>query len=224
MKKVSLLLFCIVVIFCFSSCFQIIEEINVKANGTGNAVITLNLSASKSKVASIMLMDSINGYEVPSEAKITRELNEAVAYLSKVKGISNVKKSTDFDNYIVTISFSFQNVANINNLTQVILQKQKVKSANFSSYSYLPASRQFKRIYKYVPDAKKQYDGLKNKDKEIFKSAIFTSIYRFDFPVTGSTNGLAKISKSKKAVMLQTPVIDLINGKANISNTLQLGK
>ncbi len=219
-----LLLICILLVFSFSSCFQIIEEINVKANGSGKAVITLNLSASKSKVASIMLMDSINGYDVPSEAKINKELNEAVAFLCKVKGISDVKKTTDFNNYIATISFSFQNVSNINNLTQAILQKQKVKSTNFSSYTYSAANKQFKRIYKYAPDARKQYEALKSKDKEVFKTAIFTSIYRFDFPIVSSANSKAKISKSKKAVMLQKPVIDLINGSANISNTLQLGK
>src|SRR3982750_2374922 len=84
----------------FSSCFEVIEEISMRNDGTGDVVLTINLSQSRTKVASVMLLDSVQGYKVPSKQKIQQELSEAVAYLKKSEGISNVKSSSDFNSYI----------------------------------------------------------------------------------------------------------------------------
>ncbi|MDO7743668.1 MAG: hypothetical protein MUP99_07845, partial [Pedobacter sp.] len=94
------------ILCCFSSCFQVIEEINVTSNGSGTVTLTVNLSSSKAKVASIMLLDSINGYKVPTKQKIQQEMDEVVVYLKNSPGIGNVTKRVDFDNYIATVSFS----------------------------------------------------------------------------------------------------------------------
>ncbi|MNL36031.1 hypothetical protein D3C87_1580960 [compost metagenome] len=60
--------------------------------------------------------------------------------------------------------------------------------------------------------------------KKIFKDAAYVSIYRFEQPVALSTNPLTKISKSKKAVMLNTGILGLINGKTDISNRITIAK
>jgi hypothetical protein len=206
----------------FSSCFQVIEEINLKNDGTGQAQITLNLSQSKAKIASILLMDSINGYKVPSEKDIYRLMNEAVDFLNKKEGITNITKSVDLKNYILSVKFNFNDVTNLNNLTQQLLKEQKIKSVNVSSYTYDKKINIFKRNYQYVSDAKKEYNKLKAEDKAIFKTATFTSIYRFDRTIASSSNPLCKQSPSGKAVMLNTPVMELINGQTNISNIVQL--
>lgn len=213
-----------VLITIFSSCFQVIEEINLKSDGTGQAQITLNLSQSKAKIASILLLDSINGYRVPSEKDISRFMNETVDFLSKKEGISNITKSVDLKNYILSVKFNFNDVSNLNNLTQQLLKEQKIKSVNISSYTYEKKSNIFKRNYQYVSDAKKEYNKLKTEDKAIFKTATFTSIYRFDRTIASTSNPLCKQSPSGKAIMLNTPVMELINGQSNISNTIQLAQ
>ena len=114
LKQFYKLLLFIVLIPFLSSCFEVIEEIAMKNDGTGDVVLTINLSQSKTKVASVMLLDSVQGYKVPSKQKIQQELNEAVAYLRKSEGISNVKSTSDFNNYIATISFSFKDVSWLN--------------------------------------------------------------------------------------------------------------
>ena len=48
-----------------SSCFDIVEEIDLNENGSGTYGITLNLSQSKIRLSSIMLLDSSQGYKVP---------------------------------------------------------------------------------------------------------------------------------------------------------------
>jgi hypothetical protein len=222
LKKAVLNVCFISVLFCFSSCFEVIEEINLKNNGSGNATITLNLSKSKTKVASIMLLDSIKGYKVPTKQKIQKELDEVVIYLENTQGISNVKKSLDLENYIASVSFGFKDISNINHVNQNILKKLKIKSASNSSYTYSPAKNVFTRNYEYMNEAAVQYKKLKDDVKNIFKDAFYTSIYRFENGITSYNNKTASLSKSKKAIMLKTSVLDLINGKTNISNTIQL--
>jgi len=219
----KLLLF-VLLIPALSSCFEIVEEINMRNNGTGDVTLTINLSQSKTKVASVMLLDSIQGYKVPSKQKIQSELAEAVAYLKKSEGISNVKSSSNFTNYIATISFTFKDVSNINNITKNILAKQKIKATNTSSYSFNKATKVFSRKYQPVANAKSEFNKLKNQDKAVFNGAMYTSIYRFESPVTNVTNPASNLSKSKKAVMLKSSIINLINGKVNVSNQIQLLK
>lgn len=214
----------ILVLGVFSSCFQIIEEINVANDGSGTVNLTVNLSASKTKVASLMLLDSVNGYKVPTKQTIQKEMDEAVAYLKSSPGITNVKKTLDFENYIATVSFTFKNISNINNVNQNVLKKMKIKAINNSSYSFNPGTGVFQRRYTHTKEALIEYNKLKPEVKNVFKEANYTSIYRFEKPVTASVNPLAKISKTKKAVMLNLGIMGLINGKTNISNQITLSK
>jgi hypothetical protein len=223
-QKTPFLLFLLLVSLFLTSCFQVIEEISLKADGSGEAKITLNLSQSKSKVASILLMDSINGRKVPDEKAIRKFMNEAVAELKKNEGITNVKQSLDMTTYIASVSFSFKNVSAVNNLTANLLKKQKVKQGNVNRYFYDKAAGVFKREYVYSPETKAEYNKLKTEDKDVFKTATYTSIYRFETAVLSNSNKLAKLSPSGKAVMMNMPVMELINGKANISGTIQLSK
>ncbi|WP_235324527.1 hypothetical protein [Pedobacter lusitanus] len=214
----------LVTICSLSSCFQIIEEINLTSNGSGTADLTVNLSASKTKVASIMLMDSINGYKVPSRQTIQQEMDQIVNELSKSKGISQVKKKIDFQNYIVSVSFAFENISNISNINQTVLKKLKINTANNSSYIYNTATSTFQRNYTYTKEAVTAYNKLKPEVKNVFREATYTSIYRFEKPIVTSANPLAKVSKTRKAVLLNTGIPGLINGKTNISNKIILSK
>ncbi|MNL21339.1 hypothetical protein D3C87_1426260 [compost metagenome] len=171
-----------------------------------------------------MLMDSIQGYKVPSKQRILKELDEVLAYLKKSHGISNVQKKVDFENYIVTVSFAFKDIANINNVNQDVLKKLKVKGISNSSYAYNAKNQIFQRSYQHAKDAVVQYNKLKPEVKKIFKDATYTSIYRFEQNIASSNNPLTKISKSGKAIMLNTGVLGLINGKTDLSNSITLAK
>lgn len=210
-------------LFLLSSCFQVVEEVTLKNDGTGEMQLTVNFSQSKSKLASIMLMDSLNGYKIPREKDIQEFMAETVDYLKKSKGISNVKKTLDLKNYIATVTFSFKDLSDINGLTKKLLEKEKGK-APVNSYAFEKASGQVKRVYQYSPAMKKEYDKLKPKDRELFKTAGFTSIFRFDKAIASSTNKTAKVSPSGKAIMIKSTALGLIFGSANISNTIQLNK
>ncbi|MEC3880624.1 hypothetical protein [Parapedobacter sp. 10938] len=59
----------------FSSCFQLIKEMTVNSDGSGTFALTANLSQSRSKLASVMLLDSINGHKVPSKPDVRKEIS-----------------------------------------------------------------------------------------------------------------------------------------------------
>ena len=105
-----------------------------------------------------------------------------------------------------------------------ILARQKIKATNTSSYSFNKATKTFARKYQAIGTAKSEFNKLKNQDKAVFNGAMYTSIYRFESPVTNVTNPASNLSKTKKAVMLKSSITKLINGKINVSNQIQLSK
>lgn len=210
-------------IFC-TSCFEVIEDVSVKKDGSGNMKLTLNFSQSKTKIAAIMMMDSIRGHKVPGRNEIEEKMQEAVDKLKMMKGISNVTQQTDFNNFVATISFAFRNTADINNLTKKLLEEYEVNSNLAASYTYSQEKATFSRIYKHSSEVKEQFSKLKERDKEILRSASYISIFRFDNTVASFSNPAAKLSKNQQAVMQRIPLYDLASGKADISNQIQLSK
>lgn len=206
---------------CLTSCFDIVDEINVNKDGSGEITLTANLSKSKTKIASIMLMDSINGHKVPQKADIEKILNDAEAYLKNAAGISHISKKADFENYIFSISCRFKSVENLDNIISEVTKDLKVKPV-MVSYAYDAAKKVFSKNYIYTPEAKKQYDKLKAEDRKVFDEAYYTTIFRFENEVASASNALSKISSSNKAVMLKTAALDFINGDVSLSNTIQL--
>ncbi len=215
------LLISLCLILSLTSCFDIVDEININKDGSGEITLTANLSKSKTKIASIMLMDSVNGHKVPQKADILKILNDAEAYLQNAAGISHISKKADFDNYIFTISCRFKSVENIDNIISEVTKDLKVKPV-MVSYAFNKTEKVFYKNYTYTPEAKKEYNKLRADDKKIFDDATYTSIFRFENEVASASNTLSKISSSKKAVMLKSAALDLINGNVSLSNTIQL--
>ncbi len=220
-SKIKIGFFLIVISFSFSSCFQFIEEITLNANGSGTMKLTLNMSQSKSKLASIMLLDSVNNRKVPSQKDIQNYMTESVNFLKKADGITNAKKTTDFTNYILSLSFDFTEVSKINGLTKKMMAKQKTQVPLYS-YSFDKTSQVFSRNYQPSAKLKTEFNKLPGKDKTIFNTATFVSIQRFSKNISSNQNQTVKVSASGKAAMQEVKAMDLINGKANLNNSIQL--
>jgi len=194
-------------------------------DGSGNMLVTLNMSKSKTKLASIMLLDSINGYRVPSEDDMNEAMKDAVEYLEKIEGISNIKKTKDFENYIFTVACNFGQVDNINGVFKELIQKQNKKggtSFTTKNFSFNSDTKIFQRDFTYDPSIKKSFATLNKEDKKIFDDANYTAIYRFKELVKSVSNKNAKISPNKKAVMLRIDALSFILGEKNVQNKIQL--
>ena len=208
-----------------SSCFDIIEEINLNKDGSGTMLFTINMSKSKTKLASIMLLDSVNGYKVPSEDDIDIALKDVVSHLKKTKGISNIKQTKDFKNYIFSVSCDFANITSLNAIGSELIKKQNKRGkTNFSTqnFAYNATEKTFERKFTYDPSIKKSFDYLDSENKKVFKDASYTAIYRFKENIQRASNTKAKIAPSKKAILLHVDAMAFIQGKQSIQNKIKL--
>jgi len=204
-----------------TSCFEIVEEVSFNEDGSGHVTLTLNLSRSKSKLNSIQLLDSINDYKVPSEVEIQQHLTEITNTIKKTKGISNVKNSLNFDEYIYTISCDFTSVEVLNKIISNFSSKSDAeKIKQYKHFSFNKDQHTFTRNYHY--NLAKEFNKTKMADRKIFENATFTTIYRFVDPIISSKNTMAKISANKKAIFLKVNAQDIITNKSSIKNQIQL--
>jgi hypothetical protein len=222
MKKTVylLLLSCLIV---FQSCFEVIEQVFLKADGSGNFQLVVNLSKSKTKLNSIIKMKTINGHDVPSTYDIKYKITEIEKTIAKTAGISNVKTTTDFDNYIASLTCNFTKLTQLNAAVKNVYDKEngKVKGVE-KTYDYDAAAKIFTRVNKF--SLTEDYNKLSNADKEVFATANYTTIYKFENTITTASNKETKIAPSKKAVMLKLNALDIITGKKSIENKINLTK
>ncbi|MVT10276.1 hypothetical protein [Chitinophaga tropicalis] len=223
MKKISVICLFLLSLF-LSSCFEVVEDMKVDRDGSGSMTLTVNLSQSRTKLAAIMMMDTINGHKVPERQDIQQEIDKLVTRLNSTPGISNAKGNIDFTSFIAVISFSFRDVANVNRAISNIMDQYKVKGMSAANYSYNEAEGRFSRVYKNTGDVREQYNKLRDRDKEIFSSAMYISIFRFENTITDYSNKLSRVARNQLAIMQRCSVKDLINGKTDISNQIQLSK
>ncbi len=209
-------------IFLLSGCFEIIEDITLRKNGSGTFFYTINLSQSKNRLDGILKLDSTNGYRVPRRKEIDENILKTKTTLEKSPGITNVVTSSDWLNYIFTVKFDFNSVNNLN------LAVETVSTELASDHKRIPEAadnfaftgKTFDRKSHY--DAKVQSPKLTAQDKEILKDATYACIFRFEDLVAVNSNKDAKISKSGKSIMLKLNMLQLATGQKSIVNKVIL--
>jgi hypothetical protein len=212
----------IISFFLFSSCFEIIEEINLNNDGSGSFCFTVNLSQSKLQINSMLLLDSVNGKPVPKTDDIAAALDKVESSLKQEPGLSEILVKRNWEEYIFSVSGNFSNIAvlnkAINKVYNTFERPGKQTFQNKENFSF--QNKSFDRNYDY--DLKTQYQNLPEKDKVIFDNAKYTTIYRFPFMVGTFSNPDAKLSKSGKAIMLKVDIKDLISNIKTIKNSINL--
>lgn len=214
-----LLLFCPLVLL--TSCFDILDKIHLKADGSGEYTIILNASKSKTRIASIAKMGTVNGKKVPTRNEIEAKLNEAAKIFKTVPGISQVKTSADFDNYILKLSCSFSKIENINDGLERLKAKNLIgKTVPTQLYRYDSVKKTLTRqkISTFADD----YRKMSSADREVFTDAKYTSVLQFDLPVKSQSNSQYQLSPNKKAAKLDGAVTDFILQKKPLQNSIIL--
>ena len=196
-----------------SSCFDIIHDVTVKENGSGNLGLTVNLSKSKSQISKILSLDSIQGFNIPNIKEIDQKLAHLKSELSKVEGISNINITKDFENYIFKLNFDFKHLDNLNE-AQVRLSKASNKSIQPISYSY--SEKEF--LINYTKDLLKKFDNELVKYKlDQLKSADFITICRFDRQVKSCDAMTCKVSKNGQTTFNKISTSEFIENQRNQS-------
>jgi len=212
-------IFLLIPLFLLTSCFDILDKVNVKADGSGEYSLILNASKSKTRLASISKMETVNGKKVPKKAEIEAKINEAARVFKSVPGISNVKTSMDFDNYIIKLSCNFKKIENVNaGLEQLKAKNILGKMIPTQIYNNDSTKKTFTR--NKINTFKSDYDKLSTADKEVFNNAKYTSVLQFENIIKSQSNSAYQLSPTKKAMKLEGNVLDFILQKKQIQNTI----
>ena len=212
-------LFCI--FLSLTSCFDIIDKISLKADGSGEYAVILNASKSKTRLQSISKMETINGKKVPKKSEIESKINQASSIFKSVSGITNVKTSLDFDNFIIKLSCNFKKIENINSGLEQLKAKNIIgKTVPTQLYKQNVAEKTF--IRNKIGSYKNEYDKLSKADREIFSDATYTSILQFENVIKSQTNNSYTVSPNRKAIKLNGNILDFILQKKQIQNTILL--
>ena len=219
MKNILKILIVTLPLLILTSCFDILDKVNVKADGSGEYILILNASKSKTRLASISKMETINGKKVPKKAEIEAKINEAAKIFKATPGISNVKTSMDFDNYIIKLSCNFSKIENINaGLEQLKARNIIGKMIPTQIYNQNLAKKIF--IRNKVNTFKSDYDKMSKADREIFNEARYISVLQFENMVKSQSNITYSLSPNRKAVKLEANILDLILQKKQLQNTI----
>lgn len=191
-------------------------------DGSGQLSLIINASQSKSQLDNLMTKDSIYDVKVPQRKDIEKELAEMTAKIKAIKGISNVTVNRDWTNYILNVKCNFQNTAALNEaINNIWLLYDKKAPVQMAWFSYSKGS--FKRNFDYnlVKGIDKK---LGAKEKDILAKSNYTMVYRFVDEVKSFSNKSASLSKSKKAIILKSTLLEFISGKKSVQNEILLNQ
>jgi hypothetical protein len=214
--KIILLLFLV----SLASCFEIREEVNMKAGGSGEVLLVVNLSESKDNVRKYLKLGKFETVDLPQQEDVESILRHVRAILEGAEGISNVQTRADWTNFVFRVSSRFASVQALNDAIAALSEKMDylpIKPIEQPNYRY--SGGEFSRHYDF-PLAPKDFYGLASAQRHILESARMISIYRFDKSIRQYSNKSAQLSPSGKAIMLKLPFSELAKGTATLANNI----
>ena len=206
MKKLIILSICLLL----TSCFEITEKIKHNSDQSGDYSLVVDFSSSWFKTKSAIMLEEVDGVSIPNEEDIKSKLAQFRAEASKIKGISKISTSYDFNTYIFKINFSYNSLEILNAVLNAIDKKNTL--VHFKNNN-----GKFERIASY-PLPK---NLIKNEDKkEDLLKANIVAVYTFDKDVAMVQNANSKLSKSKKTVFLKQNIWNVLNNNKLMNNSI----
>lgn len=220
--KLKLLSLLIISLFSLNSCIDIFDDLTIHTDGTGTYKYNINLSSSKLKINSILALDSLNGFKVPSIDEIKIQIGRVKSKFETKLGISNVSIESNFTDFTFKIKCDFTTVSNLQTAIKEIITEEKLfKNAEDLSHNWILLEGQ--KLMRDIPEITlKKTKELTDNEIELLKKGTYTSITRFDRIIEKFDNPLAKLSASKMAIMLQSNTYSLLLNAKLLENTIYL--
>jgi hypothetical protein len=214
----------LLVAFSFSlhSCIEIIDDVSLNSDGSGTLKYTINLSASKVKINSILALDSLDGRRIPSMDEIKSRVARFQASLEAKPGISNVSIESNYTDFFFRLTCDFQSLDQLQNaLSETIKEESEEKNIPELDHKWL--SWDGNKLTRSIPEITLQKTkSLKQEDLELLKQGNYTCISRFSRLVDRFDNSQAVLSKNKMAVMVKTNAYSLTQNPNLLENTIYL--
>ncbi len=217
MNKFLILVYVSVLTLC-SSCFELIEEINILPNGKGEVKYTLNGSQSAEQLKSFMALDSLGGKKIPKQKEVTDEIAKIISSLNKQSGISNAKSEQNFEQFIFVVSFSFNSTDDLNKAFDQLETQYRKDNSKTNLAHVVFDGKTFKRNLSFGENV--TLPTIKANEKPYFEKATFTSIQRFPKELKSVDNQEYKIAANKKAVFYKSNLYNILTQKSTFTNTV----
>jgi hypothetical protein len=206
-------------VLTLSSCVDLFDDITIHADGTGTYRYTINMSASKIKINSILALDSVDGRRIPKLPEIKEKIEYYRDKLEEKQGISNVKVEANYDDFIFKISCDFENVLALQNgIREIVKEESKDKNDPALDESWL--SWDGKTLTRIVPSFQSVIHKMKAEDQENLKKGKYITVSRFDKPIIKCDNPQARISPNKMAALIESNTYSVATNPSILRNTI----
>jgi len=128
-----------------SSCFEIIEDVKINADGSGTLKYIINFSQSSDKIKSLLSAGDIDRKKIPNESELKADFEKICNTTKKANGISRVVYTSDFNEFIFTYKADFKNLNNINAAIDSIKSSRGDDSLGFTYFNFDKKSKTFNR-------------------------------------------------------------------------------
>lgn len=212
-KKIFLLLL-FPIIFLFNSCIEIVEEVTINADQSGNVKFYMDLGS-----LGAMAMSLGESYTEGNFFDQIKKLPETAAgILQGVNGLSNITPVTNKKG-LYSLSFDFKNAKELNQAIYKLFDVKKhfyepnyirITKRKLVKKNYAPVLRLF--LKKYVTQIK---------DTSILKLVSYRSKFNFPAPVKRFSNKKATLSADKKTLEMNCTIEELLTSRTNIGNKVR---
>lgn len=215
-------IFALGLLFTFTSCIEIIDDLDINEDGSGTFKYTVNISSSKVKLNSYLALDSLDGKRVPSLEEIKGYVNDVVTSLKDQEGISNLTMESNYTDFIFKLKLDFNSVDDLQAAIKAVAQENsKKRFLEELNHNWLDYSGN--ALVRSIPKMNiERANNLSAEETKLLKEGTYTSITRFANEVDRFENKDAILAKNKKAVMVRTDAYSLSQKNQLLDNTIYL--
>lgn len=213
------LLLITLVMFAFTSCFEIKEEVTMEKDGSGLLALTVDISESAPTLKTYLETAKMTGQNIPTQGNINTMISVLEEHFNTAEGMTNVQTTRDFDNYVFKIQGNFKDVAAMNAVMAQVTESFTRGGLTGSVDNFVTDGNTFSRLFPYPLD-KIKFEEMGFMYQYMLESARFTNVYTFADPVKAVSNEKAVLNEGKTEVRLQQSLASIIKGTGSLENDI----
>lgn len=220
--------------FLSSSCFDIVEEYYISADGSGSMKITMDMQELGEMIKSLGEMDEEGGENPMGEFDEVFGGGEMAMALQQLDGIHNVQDLSDPDNYLISYKFDFDEVAVINDLMGegngfsdmlgMPFGDESAESNNEPREMILKGKKFTTKGSSKMPEPKTdEEEGEMGMAMAMLQDATYKVVYTFERDVKKvKKNDNATIGPDGRTVVIKSSMADLLTGDSDFNSQIKL--
>ncbi|MFX3625732.1 MAG: hypothetical protein ACN6I4_00065 [bacterium] len=221
MKKLSTLILSFILVFSFTGCLDIYEEVHFNKDGSGKA--TYHYKVDGSGLNGLFGSEGILGGLGEKDSLALSELSR--------NGISDIKVIQDGSGF--GISFKFEDIEALNQGLARIIGTDKKGGLMDNAMRQIGGSKtKIERVpgflgndsLKNMLDKQGESLGMGSLSNMLTNSITYHQVYTFDRKIKSVSNDKAIISDNRRKMTLNIPFIEMLSGESTVENTIKLKK